>query len=168
MDEQAKPILTLAKAGLILRVICSAVTVAVQVFAEPLTSLLHNPVTGSQIAAAANNPLGYVMPMAGLGVYILFYVLLRNEIRRPTAFSGTLLILIFVSLPVMSLISAGYSMFLNMLYVRLYDVESYAALAQIKSYSGIISGVFGSLTYPMLAAAAGMNRQRANSGGIQI
>ena len=162
MNEQTKPIHTLAKCGLVLQIICTGLNIGFQIFALPLMKLIHQSVNAEKLAAASRNPLGYVMPLLGIAVYLLLYFLLRTQIEHPSASAGTVLILILTAVPVMSVISLIFNLFVNQIIARLYDAETMGALAYIKSIAGFLT-VISSITYPLLAAAAGMNWQRCRN-----
>ena len=159
MNNETKPMHTLAKCGLIVQIFCASLNIAALIFAEPFLKLLRQNVSSEKLSAAVMNPLGYVMPMLGVAVYVLLFLLLRSQIEHPSASAGTVLILILASIPVMSVLSIFFNLFATRMIVTMYDAETMAALSYVRSAAGFLT-VIGGIAYPLLAAAAGMNWQR--------
>ena len=165
MEEQIKPIRTLALAGLILHTVWTAINIVTRLFPQPFLTLLRSPFS-EEVAKLTGNPLLLLMPLISLGVYILLFCLLHGQLQSPTNAAGTLFGMTLGAVPALSVISFLMSFVTRTVIMAYHDAATLGAYSVLNSGLSYVQ-IIDSLAFPLLIAAAAMNWQRVRSAAPQ-
>ena len=167
MNDNSKLIRIMALTALVLQAISAMVFCIAHLFPKPILTLVASesviehiaPENSGRYTDALAHPLLFVGPMLQLIVVAGFCFMLLQEQKKPTSFSGVLMILIPAAAAVLSLVLMGVATFSTITISRLYDAETMAIVSLVNSVSSR-TGILTAPVLPLLAAAAGFNRYR--------
>ena len=160
-DWNSKPIRIMSLTALVLQAISAMVFCIAHIIPKPFLTLVapENYLEHLKNTDVLMHPLLFVGPMLQLIAAAGFCFMLLQEHKKPTSFSGVLLILIPAAAVVLSMVLMGASTVSNAVICRLYDADTMAVISLLNASISWI-GILTAPVFPLLAAAAGFNRYR--------
>ncbi len=159
MEEQNKPIRLMALIGLILRAVCTGITILSRLFPQPFLAVMRQQNSAEDAVKALRHPLLLLTPFVGIVVYILLYCLLQGQLRNPNDSAGTIFGLTLGAIPALGIINLLLTFVTQRFVLMYYNAAAVGALAAVDSSLSFIR-LIDALAFPLLAAAAAMHWQR--------
>lgn len=156
MNDNAKPIRVMATIALALQAFWTLMNFIMRLIPEPFLAMQVAPAEYLDRSDIVRHPLVFIHPVLCMILVAVFYYLLMQQSKQPTAFAPALTILILASTVVMRLISMLLSMFQNLMIRSLYSAAELGTLSMFNAVNGW-TALITTPVIPLLAAAAAYN-----------
>ncbi len=160
MNDRRSIVTLYAKIALILYLIRFGVSLLIELFPAAVFGLFGQDARTAAAAGQFNAVLRFLPLICGAGVFLVCWYLVQASVKSNTKESAklalTVILAVLVINPVASLISGHFSVLMLAHGAGSEDVAAYSLLKTAESYAALISCI----SYPLLAAAAAVNRWR--------
>lgn len=156
MNDNAKPIRVMAILALALQAFWTVMNLVMRLIPEPILAMQAAPVDYLDKSDIVRHPMMFIHPVLCLILVAVFFYLLMQQSKQPTAFAPALMILILASTVVLKVISIVLNMLQNVMVSRFYSAAELGTLATFNAITGWTS-LLTMPVIPLLAAAAAYN-----------
>ncbi len=163
MNDNAKPIRIMATLALALQAFWTVMDFVMRMIPEPFLAMRSAAASILDKADVVRHPLLFVQPVLRLILVALFFYLLIQQCKKPTAFAPALTIIILAAPVLLFLVSTGLNFLRVSLLSRLYGTAELSALSIFNSLTAW-TGIITQPVMPLLAAAAAYNWCRFKNG----